>query len=101
MKEKYSKQGLRVVSVHTPEFPFEKERSRVEGAVKRFKLTQPVYMDNDYAYWKALKNRYWPAFYLVDKQGRIRMSKVGEMHSGSQRAKEMQQTIEKLLQKTG
>jgi hypothetical protein len=80
MERKYDGQGLRVISVHTPEFPFEKERRRVERAAERYRIEQPIYLDNDYAYWNALDNHYWPAFYLVDRAGNIRASDVGELH---------------------
>ena len=67
MKEKYGKEGFQVIGIHSPEFDFEKKRSRVEGAVKKYHLDHPIMMDNDHTYWKALGNRYWPTFYLVDK----------------------------------
>ena len=58
----------------------------MEAAVKRYKIKHPVMMDNDYAYWNALDNSYWPAFYLVDKQGNIVRRISGEMHAGTGRA---------------
>jgi hypothetical protein len=97
MKTRYGGQGFQVISVHTPEFEYEKERRRVERAVERYKLDQPVYMDNDYAYWNALGNRYWPAFYLVDKQGRIRLAAAGEMHDGTSRGAQFEELIRTLL----
>ena len=83
--------------MHTPEFDYEKERQRVEKAVARYHLTAPVFMDNDYAYWKALGNRFWPSFYLVDKQGRIRAQLSGQMDKGSRKAMRMEQAIQALL----
>jgi hypothetical protein len=37
-------------------------------------------LDPDYAYWRALGNRYWPAFYLVGRDGRIQATAIGELH---------------------
>jgi hypothetical protein len=54
-------------------------------------------IDNDFAYWRALGNRYWPAFYVVDKQGRIRARYIGETHQGSRQAKLIEQQIRDLL----
>ena len=76
--EQYKDQGFVVVGVHTPEFPFEKSTSNVETALQRFNIRFPVAQDNRYATWKAYNNQYWPAFYLVDKGGRVRRTHFGE-----------------------
>jgi hypothetical protein len=54
-------------------------------------------MDNDLAYWNALHNRYWPSFYLVDKQGRLRFVHVGETHTGDRQAQLIDREIARLL----
>jgi cytochrome c biogenesis protein CcdA/thiol-disulfide isomerase/thioredoxin len=74
----YKDQGLVVVGVHTPEFEFEKEMQNVKDAVKRLGVLYPVALDNDYATWQAYHNHYWPAHYLIDKSGQIRMIHFGE-----------------------
>ena len=76
--EKYKDQGLVVVGVHTPEFPFEKSTANVQAAIKRFDIRYPVAQDNRYATWSAYHNRYWPALYLVDAQGKIVYQHFGE-----------------------
>lgn len=86
-----------MVGVHTPEFDFEKQRSQVQKVVDKYGLNHPIYMDNDYAYWNALNNRYWPSFYVVDRQGRVRMRIQGEMHEGSGRAEQVAALLEELL----
>ncbi len=86
-----------MVGIHTPEFNFEKERKQVERAVKRYNLDHPIMMDNDYAFWHALGNRYWPAFYLVDRDGVIAKRVVGEVREGDRRAAAMNELIEELL----
>jgi len=90
--EKYKDKGLVVVGVHTPEFPFERLTSNVEQAIKRFGITYPVAQDNRYATWKAYNNLYWPAFYLIDKEGRITYT-----HFGEGRYKETEAEIQRLL----
>ena len=99
MKKTYGKQGLQIISVHTPEFDYEKDRDRVVRAAKKFALTQPIFMDNDYAYWRSLGNRYWPTFYVVDSAGNIRLKSIGEMHKGQARAEKMETLLKKLLAK--
>ena len=76
--EKYRGQGLVVVGVHTPEFEFEKDLDNVRRALKEMGVVYPVAVDNDYAVWRAFENRYWPALYFVDSQGRVRHRHFGE-----------------------
>jgi len=76
--QKYKDQGLAVVGVHTPEFPFERSTPNVQKALERFGITYPVAQDNRYATWDAYRNQYWPAVYLIDKQGRIVYRHFGE-----------------------
>jgi len=59
--KKYKDKGFLVIGVHTPEFAFEKETSNVETAIKRFGITYPVALDNQYSTWNAYQNLYWPA----------------------------------------
>lgn len=76
--ELYTPQGLTVVGVHTPEFPFERTTRNVEVAMRRHGVKHPVPQDNRYGTWKAYSNQYWPAAYLIDAQGRIRYKHFGE-----------------------
>ncbi len=76
--DKYKDQGLEIVSIHTPEFAFEKVESNVEQAVKADNLKYPVVMDNDYATWNAFANQYWPRKYLIDIDGFIVYDHIGE-----------------------
>jgi hypothetical protein len=74
----YSKDGLVVLGVHTPEFAFEHVPSNVRGAVHRLGVTYPVALDNDYKTWNAFHNQYWPAKYLIDRRGHLRFVHFGE-----------------------
>ena len=97
MRDKYEAKGLKVIGIHTPEFGFEKKRSQVERVSKKHGSDYPIMMDNDYLYWKALNNRYWPTFYLVDTKGDIVTAAYGEMHFGSNRAEKFEKKIVELL----
>jgi cytochrome c biogenesis protein CcdA/thiol-disulfide isomerase/thioredoxin len=84
---KYKHDGFEIVGVHTPEFPFEHSASNVEAAVKEDGIEYPVVQDNDYGTWEAYGNEYWPAEYLIDAHGRIRLVDFGEgNYSAKQRA---------------
>ena len=93
---KYSGQGLVVVGVHTPEFPFERDPDNVRGAVREMTIEYPVAIDNDYAVWSAFDNHYWPALYFADAKGLIRHHHFGE---GEYQQSEM--VIQQLLAEAG
>jgi thiol-disulfide isomerase/thioredoxin len=75
---RYASKGLVVVGVHAPEFSFARNRANVLGAIAQFGLEYPIVLDNDYTIWRAYSNRYWPAKYLIDAQGRLRYYQFGE-----------------------
>jgi cytochrome c biogenesis protein CcdA/thiol-disulfide isomerase/thioredoxin len=74
----YHKDGFQIVGVHTPEFAFEHVASNVRAAVKRLGVTWPVVQDNDFKTWDNYANQYWPADYLIDKNGNVRFTSFGE-----------------------
>ncbi len=74
----YKDQGFVIIGVHTPEFEFEKNYDNVKKAVAQFEITYPVALDNNYATWNAYHNQYWPAHYLIDQNGVLRMTHFGE-----------------------
>src|SRR5262245_58205228 len=76
--EKYRDRGLVVVGVHTPEFPFEREIENVREAARAMRVEYPIALDRDYGVWQAFGNRYWPAVYIADAEGRIRQHHFGE-----------------------
>ena len=76
--EKYAVQGLVVIGVHSPEFPYEHDLDKVMSYLKQHDIRFPVPIDNDFSTWNRYGNRYWPAMYLIDKQGVIRYVRIGE-----------------------
>jgi cytochrome c biogenesis protein CcdA/thiol-disulfide isomerase/thioredoxin len=78
LHERYAKDGLVVIGVHSPEFAFERDIGNVRKAVRDFGIRYPVAIDNDWTIWRAFHNRYWPAHYLADAKGRIRYHHFGE-----------------------
>lgn len=75
---RYKDRGLAVVGVHTPEFAIERDPAAVQAAIRRWQIDYPVALDNGWHTWTAWRNEYWPAVYLVDRQGRIVFHHVGE-----------------------
>ncbi|MCP3722393.1 redoxin family protein [Paraburkholderia sp. CNPSo 3272] len=76
--DRYGNDGLVVIGVHTPEFGFEHDTGNVKRALANLGIRYPVAVDSDYRIWNAFGNQYWPAFYLVDAEGRVRYHHFGE-----------------------
>ncbi|PJI52857.1 hypothetical protein CTI14_36230 [Methylobacterium radiotolerans] len=94
--QKYKDQGLAVVGVHTPEFPFERSTAQCTkgAATLRHHLSggagQPL------RHLDRLPQPVLPAAYLIDKQG-----KVVYTHFGEGRYKETEAEIQRLLAQPG
>lgn len=67
-----------IIGNHYPEFSHEEDLDNLKDAIERFDIPYAVAQDNDRATWSAYNNRYWPTLYLIDKQGRIRYTHIGE-----------------------
>jgi thiol-disulfide isomerase/thioredoxin len=94
--ERYEDRGMVVVGIHTPEFPFEHDADNVRQAAKEMTVEYPIALDSDYAVWRAFANRYWPALYIADAEGRIRHHQFGEGHYD-----ECERIIQRLLREAG
>jgi hypothetical protein len=78
--------------VHSPEFGFEHDLDNVRRAVDELGVRYPVVLDNHFAIWQSLGNRFWPAVYLVDRDAR-----VGFHHFGEGNYEETERAIQQLL----
>ncbi|MBN1170237.1 redoxin domain-containing protein [Candidatus Micrarchaeota archaeon] len=76
--QKYHKKGLAIIGIHSPEFAFEEKEDIVKKAVRELGLKYPVCMDNKMRMWSLYNNRYWPATFLIDKEGNIEYVHFGE-----------------------
>jgi cytochrome c biogenesis protein CcdA/thiol-disulfide isomerase/thioredoxin len=94
--KRYRKDGLTIVGVHTPEFPFEREASNVEAAIAEDGIKYPVVQDNEQQTWSAYGNQYWPAEYFIDARGNVRYVHFGEGEYG-----EKEKVIRALLAEAG
>jgi len=92
----YKDKGLVIIGVHAPEFEFEKSEKNVAQAIKDFELTYPIVQDNNFATWRAYNNNYWPAKYVIDKDGLIRYT-----HFGEGEYNETEKVIQELLSEIG
>jgi thiol-disulfide isomerase/thioredoxin len=90
--ERYRRDGLVVVGVHSPEFGFEKSDANVAAAVKRLDVTWPVAFDDDLEIWRDFSTNYWPSKYVADRSGRVRY-----VHFGEGAYEETEDVLRKLL----
>jgi len=92
---KYKDQGLVIIGNHYPEFDYEADLDNLKNAITQNEIEYAVAQDNNGDTWRAYKNRYWPALYLIDKQGHIRY-----VHFGEGSYKETEENIKALLAET-
>lgn len=78
LQDRYGKDGLVILGVHTPEFAFERSLENVRKATRDLDVRWPVALDNRYATWNNFSNRFWPAKYLIDRDGRLQYVHYGE-----------------------
>ena len=88
----YGPQGLQIIGVHTPEFGFERDRPNVESAIRELDVRYPIAQDNEFQTWDAWDNRAWPSFYVLDRDGQVRLVREGEGY-----AQEIEAAIRSLL----
>ncbi|MBO4138805.1 redoxin domain-containing protein [Micromonospora tulbaghiae] len=74
----YRDLGLTVIGAHAPEFAFGRLPENIDRAIRDHGLTYPIAIDDDYTFWRALRNDAWPAKYLFDADGRLAGRWVGE-----------------------
>jgi peroxiredoxin len=96
--DKYAKQGVTVIGVHTPETESERVEANVRDRVEKYGIKYPVLIDGEGRNWNAWKLRYWPTVFLVDKKGKIRGVWEGELEwQGAGGEAKMAAAIEQLL----
>jgi thiol-disulfide isomerase/thioredoxin len=96
LQKRFADRPVRIIGVHSPEFERERDHRQVAAKMEEFGLDHPVMVDNDFSYWKAMHNRYWPAFYLIDKRGVVRHVYFGETHEGDSQARRIGTALARL-----
>ena len=85
-ERKFAPQGVEVIGVHTPETDEERDPKNVERFVREHGITYPVVVDEGGANWNRWNQKFWPTVYIVDKEGRVRSTYIGELHENEARA---------------
>ncbi|GAC1395979.1 MAG: hypothetical protein NVS2B8_13940 [Vulcanimicrobiaceae bacterium] len=84
-----------IVGIHSPESPYEKDRSNVAESLRRQGITWPVAIDNSFALWRAYGVDAWPTQLIFDRHGRWRKTIVGDSQDA-----ELDAEIDKLVAET-
>jgi hypothetical protein len=75
---RYADKGLVLLGILAPEFDFGRDPGIARQAVEELGLPFPVALDASFATWDAYENRFWPASFLVDKDGLLADCQFGE-----------------------
>ncbi|MCB1200233.1 MAG: redoxin domain-containing protein [Leptospiraceae bacterium] len=94
--EQFKKYGEKVqfIGVHSPEFEWEKDLSKLKEYLREQEIEYPVYLDTDFKIWVSLDNHFWPAFIFFDAQGRRKDTIIGETHSGDVNAQKIESRLQ-------
>lgn len=92
LHEKYSRDGLAVIGVHTPRADYEKDVAKLRDAIKRMGIRYPVVVDNKQKIWADYRCDLWPTQFVIDRQGFIRLN-----HGGVGRYEDIEQAVQNAL----
>ncbi len=90
--DKYSKDGLVVIGVHTPRADYEKNVEGLRDAMGRMNIRFPVVVDQKQKIWRDYLCDLWPSQFVIDRDGFVRYSQ-----GGVGRYDEMESVVKKLL----
>jgi len=77
-QERYSGDGLALIGVHSPRFPFTQSIDVVAAAAERLEIDWPVIVDPEFAVWRLYEPHGWPALFLWGRGGALRWYHLGE-----------------------
>jgi thiol-disulfide isomerase/thioredoxin len=86
------RKDFRIIGIHTPETPYERDPGHVSQSLREQGITWPVAVDNDGAVWNAYGLEYWPTQMIFDRRGHLRKTVIGEGQD-----EVVQRTVEQLL----
>ncbi len=69
--------GLKMISIHCPRMKTDTDIDKVKAAVEKFGIVEPCAVDNMHKIKKAFENEIWPAYFLFDKDGKLKRRTAG------------------------
>jgi hypothetical protein len=76
--ERYAGDGLAMIGIHSPRFPFTQDTAVVAAATERLGIDWPVAVDREFALWRLYEPHGWPALFLWGRGGALRWYQLGE-----------------------
>lgn len=77
-RRRYRGDGLEVLGVHSPRFPFSRDTATVEATLPTLGIEWPVACDPRHAIWRDYGCRGWPSIFLWSRGGALRWYHLGE-----------------------
>ena len=77
-RDRYHGDGLQLIGVHSPRFPFTQDTNVVAAACERLGIGWPVAIDPEFVVWKLYEPHGWPALFLWNQGGALRWYHLGE-----------------------
>ena len=87
IEERFAKEPLLVIGVHSAKFLSEKDPENIRLAVARYGVVHPVVVDSEHDIWERFAVRAWPTLVLVDAKGYVRETLSGEIDEAPLAAK--------------
>jgi thiol-disulfide isomerase/thioredoxin len=78
IKSKYEKDGLQVIAVHMPRYDADVDVEKVKGDREEYHMDQPIGLDHRKALATRFQNEYVPAFFIFDKEGKLKFRAAGD-----------------------
>lgn len=76
LRDKY-REHVNFLAVHMPRAQEDTDMESIRKTVYKYKMTQPIFIDNRMALTDLFNNQYVPSYYLFDKMGILRHFQAG------------------------
>ncbi|MFD1206835.1 MULTISPECIES: thioredoxin-like domain-containing protein [Sporosarcina] len=75
-RDKYNNE-LNMIAVHMPRSKYDTDLEQIEDVAIEHNILHPIFVDNDLELTNVFDNQYVPAYYLFDKEGKLRHVQSG------------------------
>lgn len=70
--------GLKMIAIHAPRQESDTDLMKVLKLIKEFGIVEPCAIDNRHDLMAIFENRFWPAYFLFDREGKLRRRTTGD-----------------------